>query len=162
MSSGRALLGGVAGVGVGVGALPWLADSPNGSDTVLLPAPIAEAPNELPPKSEAKGSALAGKAATGLAAGRLAAAGAAPNRSMPAADGAGAAPNGSAPNASRAAAAGGSLEVEKVDQTSAAGEPEDTTTCLIVHSVFATVTADVTVMLSLYCQLCMLLIHYHY
>lgn len=121
MSSGRALLGGVAGAGVGVkvGALPWLADNPNGS--------VAEAPNELPPRSEAKGSALAGKAAAGLAAGRLAAAGAAPNRSMPAADGAGAAPNGSAPNASRAAAVGASLDVEKVDQTSAPGEPEDHT-----------------------------------
>ena len=143
MSSGRALLGGVAGagVGVGVGALPWLADSPNGSDTVLLPAPVAEAPNELPPKSEAKGSALAGKAAPGLAAGRLAAAGAAPKRSMPAAAGAGAAPNGSVPNASRAAAAGASLEVEKVDQTSAPGEPEDHTTYFIKNSMTATATA---------------------
>ena len=122
MSSGRALLGGV--VGAGMVPLLWLADTPNGSDTVLLPAPAVVAPNELPPKSEANGSALGG---AGLAAGRLAAAGAAPNRLMPADEGAGAAPKGSAPNASRAAAAGASLEVEKVDHTSAPGEPEGNT-----------------------------------
>lgn len=104
----------------------WLLDRPNGSDTALLPPPVVEeAPNELPPRSEAKGSALAGKAATGLAAGRVAA-GAAPNRSKPAGEGAGAAPKGSAPNESRAAAAGASLEVEKVDHTSAPGEPART------------------------------------
>ena len=123
MSSGRGLLGGVD--GAGTAALLCLADRPNGSDTALLPAPAVEAPNALPLSSKANGSALAGKAATGLAAGRLAAAGAAPNRSKPAADGAGAAPNGSAPKESRAAAAGASLEVEKVDHTSAPGEPED-------------------------------------
>lgn len=126
MSSGSALLGGVAGAEVGAGPLPWLVDRPNGSDTALLPAPVAEeAPNPLLPRSEANGSALGGKAASGLAAGREAA-GAAPNRSKPAGKGAGAAPKGSAPKESRAAAAGASLEVEKVDHTSAPGEPADT------------------------------------
>ena len=135
MSSGRARLGGVA--GAGVGALAGVADKPamlNGSDAVLLPEPLVVAPKALPPElelTEANGSALAEKATIGLAAERLAAAGAAPKGSAPkgsapepAADGAGAAPNGSAPKASGAAAAGASLEVEKVDQTSAPGEPD--------------------------------------
>ena len=126
MSSGSGLLGGVAGAGgVGAGPLPWLVDRPKGSDPAPLPVPVVEeAPNALPPRSEANGSVLAGKAATGLAAGREAA-GAAPNRSKPAGAGAVAAPKGSAPNESRAAAAGASLEVEKVDHTSAPGEPAD-------------------------------------
>ena len=131
MSSGRARLGGVA--GAGVGALAGAADRPampNGSDAVLLlVGPKAPPPElELP---EPDGSALAERAATGLAAGRLAAAGAAPKGSAPkwsapkpAAEGEGAAPKGSAPKASGAAAVGASLEVEKVDQTSAPGEPD--------------------------------------
>lgn len=128
MSSGRGLAGSVAAAGVGflLGVADRV-DTPNGSVAPLLAAalPVVEVPKELPPKSEApiaNGSELAEKAATGLTEGRLAVVGAAPNRSMPAADGAGAALNGSAPKASGAAGAA-SRDVENVDQTSAPGEP---------------------------------------
>ena len=124
MSSGRARLGGVVGVGMEVWPLLEVADRPDmpkGSDALPLPASFVEA-------TEANGSVLYEKAAMGLAEGRLADGGAAPKGSppkgsVPKPDGAGAVPKGSVPNASGAAAAGASLEVEKVDQTSAPGEP---------------------------------------
>ena len=99
-------------------------DMPKGSAPPLLAAavPAVEAPNGFLPKSEALIAKGSEGAATGLAEGRLAEGAAAPNRSMPAAEGAGAAPKGSDPKASGAAGAA-SRDVENVDHTSAPGEP---------------------------------------